>query len=383
MGVIGSHTYHQYRLVNVILCANPSAQFQAHQEEIEAAVLRVMRGNRYILAAEVEALEKEFAEYIGASHAIGVGNGTDAIEIALRALGIGFGDEVITVSHTAVATVAAIEAVGAIPVLVDIDPEFYTLNPAQLPDVLSEKTKAVIAVHLYGQPAEIDEIQRFCRQHTLALIEDVSQAHGATWNGKKLGSIGDIACFSCYPTKNLGAIGDAGLITTNRSDLAEKAKGLRAYGWVNNHYISEFPGRNSRLDELQAAILRVKLRYLDSSNANRVKIADHYRTELSKVSELDLPKIRSGAQHVYHQFVVQIDLRNELQQFLHSHDVLAGIHYPEPVHLQPAYKGKIRCHDDMSVTEKAKTKILSLPIYPELETEAQNVISDVIRSFFE
>jgi len=367
----------------VILCATSSAQFQAHQEEIEAAVLRVMRGNRYIRAAEVEALEKEFAEYIGASHAIGVGNGTDAIEIALRALGIGFGDEVITVSHTAVATVAAIEAVGAIPVLVDIVPEFYTLNPAQLPDVFSEKTKAVIAVHLYGQPAEIDTIQRFCQQHSLALIEDVSQAHGATWNGKKLGSIGDIACFSCYPTKNLGAIGDAGLITTNRNDLAEKAKGLHAYGWTKKHYISEFPGRNSRLDELQAAILRVKLRYLDSSNANRVKIADYYRTEMSEVSELDLPEVRSGTLHVYHQFVVQSHLRNELQQFLRSHDVLPGVHYPEPVHLQPAYKGKIRCHDDMSVTEKAKTRILSLPIYPELETEAQNVITDVIRLYFE
>ena len=367
----------------MIICANPSAQFQAHQEEIESAVLKVMRGNRYILGEEVEALEEEFAEYIGTSHAVGVGNGTDAIEIALRALEVGYGDEVITVSHTAVATVAAIEAVGATAVLVDIDPEFYTLNPAQLPDVLSEKTKAVIAVHLYGQPAEIDAIQRFCQQYSLALIEDVSQAHGATWNGKKLGSIGDIACFSCYPTKNLGAIGDAGLITTNRNDLAKKAKGLRAYGWVKNRYISEFPGRNSRLDELQAAILRVKLRYLDSSNDKRVKIADRYRTELSKFSRLDLPEVRSGAQHVYHQFVVQSHLRKELQQFLQSHDVLAGIHYPEPVHLQPAYKGKIRCHDDMSVTEEAKTKILSLPIYPELETEAQNFITGVIRSFFE
>lgn len=365
----------------MILCANPSAQFQAHQEEIESAVLKVMRGNRYILGEEVEALEKEFAEYIGTSHATGVGNGTDAIEIALRALEVGHGDEVITVSHTAVATVAAIEAVGATPVLVDIEPEFYTLNPAQLPDVLSEKTKAVIAVHIYGQPVEIDAIQRFCRQHSLALIEDVSQAHGATWNGKKLGSIGDIACFSCYPTKNLGAIGDAGLITTNRNDLAEKVKGLRAYGWVKNHYISEFPGRNSRLDELQAAILRVKLRYLDSSNAKRVKIADHYRTELSKVTGLSLPEVRSGVQHVYHQFVVQSDLRNELLQFLQSHHVLAGIHYPEPVHLQPAYRGRIRCHLKMDVTELAKGRILSLPIYPEFEIEQQSRVIDLLREF--
>ena len=366
----------------MILCANPSAQFQAYQNEIEAAVLRVMRGNRYILGAEVEELEKEFAKYIGTSHAIGVGNGTDAIEIALRALEIGMGDEVITVSHTAVATVAAIEAVGAIPVLIDIDPEFYTLNPSQLPDVLSKKTKAVISVHLYGQPAEMNAIKSFCQKHSIALIEDVSQAHGATWKSERLGSIGDIACFSCYPTKNLGAIGDAGLITTNKNDLAKKAKGLRTYGWVKNNYISEFPGRNSRLDELQAAILRVKLRHLNRSNANRERIANHYRSELSKVSKLKLPKVRSGVKHVYHQFVVQSNIRNELQHFLKTNGVLAGIHYPEPVHLQAAYRGKIRCHNDMSITEEVRSKILSLPIYPELETKSQKKVTDLIKSFF-
>lgn len=366
----------------MILCANPMEQFQAHQEEIEAAVLRVMRGNSYILGPEVEALEKEFAEYIDTSHAIGVGNGTDAIEIALRALQIGHGDEVITVSHTAVATVAAIESVGATPVLVDIDPKFYTLNPAQLTDVSSKKTKAVIAVHLYGQPAEMDLVQRFCQQYSLALIEDVSQAHGSTWKGKRLGSIGDIGCFSCYPTKNLGAIGDAGLITTNNDDLAKKAKGLRAYGWVKNNYISEFPGRNSRIDELQAAILRVKLKYLDHSNTHREKIANHYRSELSNISKLSLPEVRSGVKHVYHQFVVESDMRNELKQFLQSHDVLAGIHYPVPVHLQPSYNKKIQCHNDMRVTEEAKNKILSLPIYPELDRVAQEKVIDLIRSFF-
>jgi len=366
----------------MILCSNPLAQFKAYQDEIETAVLRVMRSNRYILGTEVEKLEKEFAKYIGTSHAIGVGNGTDAIEIALRALEIGMGDEVITVSHTAVATVAAIEAVGAIPVLVDIDPEFFTLNPSQLPDVLSEKTKAVISVHLYGQPAEMNKIQLFCEEHSLALIEDVSQAHGARWRGKKLGSIGDIACFSCYPTKNLGAIGDAGLMTTNRDDLAKKVKGLRTYGWVNNNYISEFPGRNSRLDELQAAILRVKLKHLDKCNDNRERIANHYRSELSKVIGLELPKVRSEVKHVYHQFVVQSNIRNELLHFLQAKGVLAGIHYPEPVHLQAAYKGKIKCHNDMSITEEVKSKILSLPIYPELETKALNKVTELIRSFF-
>lgn len=366
----------------MLISTNPSAQFWAYQEEIESAVLRVMRGERYILGEEVAALEKEFAEYIGTSHAIGVANGTDAIELALRALSIGPGDEVITVSHTAVATVAAIEAIGATPVLVDIEATYYTLNPSQLIDVLTERTKVVIAVHLYGHSADIENIQRFCKKYSLAFIEDVSQAHGATWDERRLGSFGDIACFSCYPTKNLGAIGDAGLIATDRDDLAEKIKGLRAYGWNSNHYISEFPGRNSRLDELQAAILRVKLKYLDISNNKRANIANNYKVELSKLSGLYLPEVRSRAQHVYHQFVVQTELRNELQEFLKINGVLAGIHYPEPVHLQPAYKKRIRCHVKMSVSELVKTKILSLPIYPELEIEKQNKVIDLVRKFF-
>lgn len=259
----------------MIPCANPSAQFQSHQAEIEDAVLRVMRGNRYILGGEVEALEQEFASYIGVSEAIGVANGTDAIELVLRALGIGAGDEVITVSHTAVATVAGIESTGANPVLVDVDPDYYTMNPDQLEEVFSPRTKAVMPVHLYGQPADLERIMNFCRKHKLIMVEDVSQAHGATWRGKKLGSFGDAACFSCYPTKNLGAIGDGGLITTSQLALAKKIKMLREYGW-RERYISEIPGRNSRLDELQAAILRIKLRHLDENNSKRRQLAMSY-----------------------------------------------------------------------------------------------------------
>lgn len=248
------------------LCANPAAQFHSYQDEIEAAVLKVLRSNRYILGEEVEALEGGFADYIGAHSAIGVANGTDALEIAIRALDIGPGDEVITVSHTAVATVAAIEAAGAIPVLVDVDPIFYTLNPAQLQEVLTPKTRAVIAIHLYGQAADLDTIGKFCSENDLSLIEDASQAHGAKWKGKRLGSIGRIGCFSCYPTKNLGAIGDAGLVTTNDEKLAHKVRMLREYGW-RERYVSDLVGRNSRLDELQAAILRIKLRHLDADIA--------------------------------------------------------------------------------------------------------------------
>ena len=366
----------------MLLCANPSAQFYSHQGEIESAVLRVMRGNRFILGAEVEALEAEFANYIGIEHAIGVANGTDALELALRSLDIGSGDEVITVSHTAVATVAAIEAAGATPVLVDIEPNYFTMDASQLSGVLSERTKAVIAVHIYGQAADICAIQQFCSANKLYFIEDVSQAHGAKFQGRRLGSFGDVACFSCYPTKNLGAIGDAGLIATNNNYLATRIKGLRTYGWVKSHYVSEFAGRNSRLDELQAAILRVKLKYLDQSNAERQKIAERYRSGLDGIDGFTLPQTRSDSESVFHLFVVQVQGRSGLQDHLSKHGVVAGIHYPLPVHMQPAYKGRIFCSRDMAVTERVCDNILSLPIYPEFDIKSQEKVIELIRGYF-
>jgi dTDP-4-amino-4,6-dideoxygalactose transaminase len=363
----------------MILCANPAAQFDSYQEEIEAAVLGVLRSNRYILGAEVEALEKEFAEYIGTHLAVGVANGTDALELAVRALDIGPGDEVITVSHTAVATVAAIEAAGAIPVLVDVDPEFYTLNPAQLHEVLTPRTKAVIAVHLYGQAANLDAIYKFCIENKLFLIEDVSQAHGAKWKGRRLGSVGHIGCFSCYPTKNLGAIGDAGLITTNDAGLGNKVRMLREYGW-QRRYISDVVGRNSRLDELQAAILRIKLRHLDVDNAKRQQIASRYSKLLSG-QPLQIPATREGAEQVFHLYVIRTDNRLELMEHLKMKDIQSAIHYPSPVHLQPAYKGRIRTSDNMSVTEQLAKDVLSLPMYPELLAEEVSRVVDAINSF--
>lgn len=362
----------------MIICANPAAQFQSHQAEIETAVLKVLRGNRYILGEEVEALEEEFAQYIGTKEAIGVANGTDALEVALRALGIGPGSEVITVSHTAVATVAAIEAAGAIPVLVDVDPDFYTLQASQLQAALSSRTRAVIAVHLYGQAADLDAISEFCNQNNLDLIEDVSQAHGATWKGKRLGSIGRIGCFSCYPTKNLGAIGDAGLITTNDKELAQKVRMVREYGW-RERYISESVGRNSRLDELQAAILRVKLRHLDQDNDKRIRHAAEY-SRLLEGTELILPKIRPDARHVFHLYVVKSDGRELLIENLKQQGIYAAVHYPMPVHLQPGYKGRIKIAKDMATTEKNAKKVISLPLYPELPNASVVQICDVIRS---
>lgn len=364
----------------MILCANPSAQFISYQEEIESAVLRVMRGNSYILGSEVATLESEFAQYIGVRSAIGVANGTDALEIAMRALDIGPGDEVITVTHTAVATVAAIESVGATAVLVDVDPVYYTLNPKQLNDVLTPRTKAIIAVHLYGQSADLDAISRFCAKYNLFLIEDVSQAHGAKWKGRQLGSVGDISCFSCYPTKNLGAIGDAGLVATNNEELGNKVRMLREYGW-KRRYISDFAGRNSRLDELQAAVLRIKLRYLDADNKKRKKIANFYLDGFKSTNNLVLPSIREGSEHVFHLFVVKTSQRNELKDFLEKQGIQVGIHYPIPIHLQPAYENRIRIADNLEVSEALAHEVISLPIYPELPLSDIQFVVDSVNSF--
>jgi dTDP-4-amino-4,6-dideoxygalactose transaminase len=361
----------------MIVCANPLAQFQSHQSEIEEAVLGVMRGNRYILGIEVEALEREFAEYIGVSAAIGVANGTDALELGLRALDLQHGDEVITVSHTAVATVAAIEAAGATPVLVDVEPDSFTLNPAQLSEVLTRRTRAVIAVHIYGQAADLEKIGAFCEEHGLTLIEDASQAHGAKWKGRRLGSVGHIGCFSCYPTKNLGAIGDAGLVTTSNEQIAKRIRMLREYGW-QARYISDLAGRNSRLDEIQAAILRIKLRHLDKDNAKRRAIATQYSGLLGDA--VKTPVIRNGAEHVFHLYVTRTGRRQQLMDYLKILGIHAAIHYPMPIHLQPAYKGRIRTARSMAVTEALAAEVVSLPIYPELPMDTgREVASAIIR----
>jgi len=364
----------------MIFYANPKAQFQSYQSEIEDAILAVARSNSYVLGREVQLIEEEFSSYIGTTSAVGVANGTDAIELALRSLEVGPGDEVITVSFTAVATVAAIEAAGAIPVLVDVDPKFYTLNPIQLKEVITPRTKLVIVVHLYGQSADMDAITSFCHQNNIFLIEDASQAHGAKYKGRRLGSFGEIGCFSCYPTKNLGAIGDAGLITTNNIDLATKIRMLREYGWLER--ISKYAGRNSRLDELQAAVLRVKLKYLDTDNEKRRKLAKYYSDKLSELP-IQLPIIRSGAESVFHLFVVQVEDRQDLLAYLKKEGILAGIHYPLPIHLQPAYKGRVLTAKNMSTSEKLVKRIISLPIYPELSISDAKKIVNVLKKFYE
>ena len=353
---------------------DPKAGYLAHKEEIAAAVQRVLEGGRYILGEEVERFEEEYSRYLGLKCAIGVGNGTDALELALRAGGVALGDSVITVSHTAVATVAAIERCGAKPVLVDIDPVTYTMDPNHLEDTLRyihgsrspvpRLPSAVIPVHLYGHPAEMPAILEIARRYNLLVIEDCAQSHGASLNGRITGAWGDIAVFSFYPTKNLGAMGDGGMVLTDNPELAEKVQLLRQYGW-KQRYISEVPGGNSRLDELQAAILRVKLCALDQENDRRREIAAVYARLLPE--SLHLPTVRPGVSHVYHQYVIRTPYRDELRRHLSENKIGTGIHYPLPVHLQPAYRDRFQHKGGLPVTEKIASEILSLPMYPQLQ----------------
>jgi len=360
----------------VILCSNPRAQYLAHQTEIDEAMRRVLDQGWYILGDEVKAFEREFAAYLGATYALGVGSGTEALHLALAACGVGPGDEVITVAHTAVATVSAIELLGATPVLVDIDPTTFTLDPAKLESVISPKTKAIVPVHLYGHPADLTPILDIARRHNLRVVEDCAQAHGARYQGRRVGAWGDIACFSFYPTKNLGAIGDGGAVVTNDPALADRARLFREYGWAER-CVSHIPGWNSRLDELQAAILRVKLRYLDTDNATRARLAALYTDGLTGLN-VTVPLARADSTHVYHLYVIRSPHRDELQGFLKKGGLGALVHYPVPVHLQPAYRNRLRGRDALPETERAAREVLSLPMYPELNVaDVQRVVEAV------
>lgn len=368
-----------------ILQTNPKAGYLAHKAEIDAAIQQVLEGGFYILGQEVEAFEQEFAAYIGASYGIGVANGTDAIEMALRACGVGVGDVVITVSHTAVATVAAVERVGATPLLVDVDPVTFTMDVDCLEEAIAQvhrnpslgKLRAIVPVHLYGHPANMPAIMALARQHDLFVIEDCAQAHGATLDGRKIGTWGHLAAFSLYPTKNLGALGDAGIVVTSNATLAEAVSVLRQYGW-RKRYISDIPGTNSRLDPMQAAILRVKLRYLDADNAARQSVAQQYNDYFVGLP-LQLPQLQGSVTHVYHQYVVRGQERESLRHFLDSHKIGTAIHYPAPVHLQPAYQSRVPLGQrGLPVTEQICHEILSLPMHPFLTPEAVQRTAEAI-----
>ena len=351
--------------------ANPGAGYRALQGEIDAAVARALQSGWYILGQEGRAFEAEFAAWLGAEAAVGCGNGTDALALAMRALGIGPGCSVVTVSHTAVATVAAIEMVGATPLLIDIEPDCYTMDPAELETVLAHPPaglppiRAVIPVHLYGQPAHLAPIIALCQRHGAAVIEDCAQAHGATIEGRKVGTFSAISTFSFYPTKNLGALGDGGMVATGSRELASHVAALRQYGW-RTHYLSDEVGVNSRLDEIQAAILRVKLAHLDEQNARRLRIAAAYDTALAGTA-LAPPVRRQRTGHVFHVYVVRSPDRDSVQSRLRGRGIGTGVHYPVPVHLQAAYLNRVALGPcGCRATEVAAREVLSLPIYPEL-----------------
>lgn len=356
-------------------------QYNAIKDEVNEAVARVLESGWFILGQEVEAFEEEFAAYCGLSHGIGVGSGTEALHLALLSCGVEPGDEVITVPHTAVATVAAIELTGARPVFVDIDPASYTIAPDQLELRITARTRAVVPVHLYGQAADLDSILEIAQRHGLTVVEDCAQAHGAEYKGRRVGSFGRVACFSFYPTKNLGAYGDGGMVVTEDGVLAQKVRLLRQYGW-EKRYVSSLRGLNSRLDELQAAILRVKLRHLDEWNEARRERARLY-DKLLAGSGVATPTEMDYGRHVYHLYVVRCSHRDALKDYLAERGVGTAVHYPVPIHLQEAYRDVGYRRGDFPVTEACADEILSLPMYPELRQDEVREISELVKEYNE
>jgi dTDP-4-amino-4,6-dideoxygalactose transaminase len=344
--------------------------------ELEEAFRRVMRSGQYILGPEVEALEREAAAYLGVKHAIGVNSGTDALVIALRALGVGPGDEVITTPFTFFATAEAISLVGATPVFVDIDPRTFNINPDLIPSAITPRTKAILPVHLYGLPAEMDPILEIARSHGLKVLEDCAQAFGATYKGKKVGTLGDAGAFSFFPTKNLGGFGDGGLIATNSDEVAERARMLRAHGSRRKYY-NEAVGYNSRLDALQAAFLRVKLKHVDAWNEARRQVASRYNKLLAGLSGLVLPEVSPG--HVFHQYTVRVHGgRDRVAEALAREGVGTMVYYPVPLHRLPVYA---HMGAALPEAERAAREVLSLPIGPHLNPSSQEGVSEALKAF--
>ena len=365
----------------VIPWASPLAQYRAHEKEIQAAIMRVLESGAYILGDEVESFERALANFCGVPHAIGVGSGTDALIVALRALAIGPGHEVITVSHTAVATVAAILATGATPVLVDVDPTYYTIDPARIEDAITPRSKAIVAVHLYGQAADMDAIAALGKRRGLRVVEDCAQAAGGRYRDRRIGSLSDIACFSFYPTKNLGGIGDGGMVVAADAELAARVRRLRQYGWDEARQTREI-GLNSRLDPLQAAILRAKLPYLDTDNARRAAIAKRYDQGFAGLP-LNAPAVRPKTIHTFHLYVIACDDRAGLMAHLADQRIGSAVHYPVPVHRQNGYvEWAVVPTSGLPVTSKLVDRILSLPIYPEFSDDDVDRVIACIRSYF-
>jgi len=345
--------------------------------EVSQVIQRVLNSGSYILGEETRKFEADFSKYIGAKFGVGVNSGSDALYLAVKALGLSKGDEVVTVSNTMISTVDAISRNGATPVFVDIDPETYTIDASKIKTKISNKTRAIIPVHLYGQAANMDLIMEIANKHNLSVIEDACQAHGAEYMHRKVGGIGHVGCFSFYPTKNLGAYGDAGMIVTNDEKLANTLNKMRNYG-TSQKYYHDFIGVNSRLDEMQAAILSLKLHYLDGWNVKRRKLAELYNSSL-KNSPIIRPIEKEYGKHVYHLYVIRCKDRDKLQHYLLKHGIQTLIHYPIPVHLQKAYQTL----DELPLTEKICGEILSLPLYPWQDEREVSIISEHITKYLE
>jgi dTDP-4-amino-4,6-dideoxygalactose transaminase len=352
------------------------AQYLSIQPEIDDAIKKVIADTAFIGGKEVSQFEAEFAEYCEAAACAGVANGTDALTITLLALGIQPGDEVITVAHTFIATAEAISAARAVPVFVDVREDTLLMNPDLLEGAITPRTRAIIPVHLYGQPCEMDAIMKIAREHNLKVIEDAAQAHGARWRGKRIGTLADAACFSFYPGKNLGAYGDAGAVVSQNVDLINRIRMYANHGRTEK-YIHQIPGVNSRLDGLQAAILRIKLRHLEDWNIARRRHAATYMEGLDN-KRFGLPAVHADALPVWHLFVVRINERGQLQAHLKGQGIETGVHYPVPLHLQPAYGNLGIERGSLPVSEKAAMEVLSLPLYPEMDGQIMDQVINAL-----
>jgi len=354
------------------------AQYHLLKTEIDVAIERVLESGTFILGPNVEAFEAEIAHYLGIKHAVSLNSGTDALHLALRALDIGPGDEVITSPFTFAATTEAIGIVGATPVFVDVDPISLNLDPALIEGAITARTRAILPVHLYGGAANMNEIQRIAARHHLHVVEDAAQAIGAEIDGRKIGTIGIIGCYSFFPSKNLGAYGDGGLASTNDQILADRLRALRAHGGRKKYYHDEL-GVNSRLDEIQAAILRVKLPHLDNWILARRNIAARYYHGLSGVEGVSVPPLSDSGSHVYHQYTIQVPNRDQLRDLLATRGVQTMVYYPVPLHLQKVYTAVDGRRHDLPNAERAARQVVSLPIYPELEESAQDDVISAVK----
>ena len=348
-------------------------QYRAIQKKVDKAVSEVLAGGWYVLGRKVEEFEAAFAQYCGVDHAVGVGSGVEALHLSLVACGVGVGDEVITVANTCVPTIAAISFAGACPVLVDIDPVTYTMDPEKIDSRVTERTRAILPVHLYGQCADMAPIVDIARRHGLRVIEDCAQAHGAEYGSQRSGSLGDAGCFSFYPSKNLGAFGDGGMVVTNDPDLAGKLRQLRNYGQQRRYHHS-LKGFNSRLDEIQAAILLAKLPHLGAWNTRRRQIAAAYSSGL-KGAPICCPVEGPNRRHIFHLYVVRVQDRQAFQSCMEGHEVQTLIHYPVPIHRQEAYRELQSQSEHLVRTEVAVSEIVSLPIFPELTNDEVSAVT--------